>query len=674
MNQGDLNFNSAPEPQGETPSQGASLSLAVFKFDPRPVAKYVALKWRWIAVFFFASLIIFWALLRYKSNTSQYAWQAEAKIFHQARSDRVPSFYKPVDTQTVLQFISSQDVFNRVASRLSNSEYPFEKSMLNNVEVSLGKNKLNIISVTASASNPDTAAAIANAVADEGISEYIRRQNYSVRLMIDERLKQKSEIERDLAAIQDEKQKYASPASGMMPDIELQKLQDDIFATILMRNEFEMRLKNTEIKIEQTHVLLNNTPKSVEFEKIVDNTSSLGVRGKIAELERLRMRYTDDNPKIRVLIGEIELLKKDAEDPANQTPARVTYRKNEAYGALEEILGNLEIEQSSIRAGIVQYNVEIEKRREQIAKVMEKNKGYSELLRREKDLNDKMSKLSQNIADLDFLIGSAVPDVSMFQKATPPTVSMLEQTRLRVLALGFFATAFFVAAIAAFKIAKLKLMSSAEFSLAFAMDDIGESPLRAQFGDEIKITAVQKIWRNLRNFSDNSKRYAIFKFFPDEELNKDIVEVTNLSAINGLKTFRLKCVPMDKKSESSEKISPEDDKLAAQLISIVKFADSGVFYFRNNYCMDLAEIDLLKFDIATISKEYDVIVIEVDCDEYSGMLCSQIAILASYAVISAPFDKVGKVAVMKNLSQIKEVTQIKLGGILTNVPKPYYKP
>jgi hypothetical protein len=106
---------------------------------------------------------------------------------------------------------------------------------------------------------------------------------------------------------------------------------------------------------------------------------------------------------------------------------------------------------------------------------------------------------------------------------------------------------------------------------------------------------------------------------------------------------------------------------------VVKVAQEGYFTFQNNLCMEETEMNLLRFDIDTLSAEYDVILLEIESDTGLELLSSQISKLTDNVILTAPFSGIKKTNLLKHIEQIKATPNVGIAGILTDVPKPYYE-
>jgi len=666
MSESDLNFDMPGG--GDDEREKKPIPVSVFRFDVRALLISVGLRWRWILGVFLAMVVFTWVFFTFHNSMDK--WTAEAKVFHQTRSDRLPSFYKPVDTQTVQQFMGSWEVFQRVGERLG-KDVPSDYGKY--VEISTGKSRENIITVAASASTPELAAHIANVVAEEGVAEYVKRQNNSVSSQLGDLRKRREDLSKEIVTFDHRMEELHSAGSGLPPNMELDKKRMEISEIIAGRNAAQMKLENVKVRISEGLSLMSQTPKEVEFETVMDNTTALTVEGKEGELQRLSYRYTADNPKIRMLVEEIDAMKEAQKQKREQTPTKVTYRKNDVYAQLEEQLATLSIDKIATESEIRQYDTDITRRREEINALMPTYYKYLDLQRQQDSLRENSTKLSDRINDLEFLIGSAVPDVSVFEPAKPSSASSSGGKLFKVGAISLFAAFLCAMGIAASEIARMRMKASSEFALAFGIENLGELPLPSQVSGAVRESSLQMLCRNLNTLSGSHKCVAFLKFGGDAQFEADIDEILKFNALNGSKAFRLKLIP-GSKSSMEDKTQPfEGDKVAPQLISILKVGDVGRFYYQNDYCLEIPERALLKFDLEILASNYDLITLEADCGNNSDYLSSQMAPLSDYVAVVAVFNETQKMVLLRNVSQIQKVSDVKLGGLLLDVPKPFYK-
>ena len=111
--------------------------------------------WFFLLVIVAVAIALFF-VLRTVQRKSMRCWESQARLFHQIRSDRVPSFYKQMDTRVIAEFASSAIHFQEVAKRL-NLAPPEAAKLTSLVTVEVNRNKPNVIAIRANYNNPHLA-------------------------------------------------------------------------------------------------------------------------------------------------------------------------------------------------------------------------------------------------------------------------------------------------------------------------------------------------------------------------------------------------------------------------------------------------------------------------------------------------------------------------------------
>ena len=652
---------------------GLPANIAVLRFSPRSLILYLSQKWHWFLLVFLISVVSVWLLERYAIKNSNTAWTAEAKIIHKTRTNKLPSYYQQMTTPTIMEFIGSQSVQNRVSERFRySSQYKFNPSVMRNIFVLRDKNRGDIITVQASAGDAELAAALANEVAEEGINEYVNHQNSSIRTMVQDYRTQLTNINRELALIRSQKKSLYSSNSIVAPNIELLHRNEDITGKVSKKEDLIIKLKSLDTSIEAIKKLMSETEPMEKVGQTIDNTRSIGLVGKKAELEALLKRYTPNNPKVKTLQDEIDVLEANTAAGSNQVADVITMRKSAVYSSLETQLSTLNIERLTTEAAIAEYETNLSNQEVSLQDLINRSDAYDNLVLRETQLQSRSQKVVDNINDLEFQIGSSTPDISVMEAAKIPKNSNIKQIKLKVLAISILLTAAFVFIIAFIRLAKLDLVASSEYDIALGITDIGELPKTDEQSEETVKSALQKILQNIKDFSGEHKRLGFLKFKPSATFENNIQELQNMALTSGLKVFQLKCIPATKTSTISHLAPLENDQLAPKLLCVVKVAQEGYFTFQNNLCMEETEMNLLRFDMDTLCTEYDIILLEMESDTGLELLSSQISKLTDNVILTAPFAEIKKTSLLKHIEQIKTTPHVSIAGILTDVPKPYY--
>lgn len=645
--------------------EGSFLNL--FQFDIRAMLLYLATKWKVACVIFVLSLIVAWQAFYLLSYHSSQAWAASVRIYHQTRSDKIPTFYMPMRTETVAHIFTSSNVSNKVSAELKTSVKGFEPKMLSNVVVSIEKAKSDIITITAYASSPQIAAAIANRVADFGIAEYLSRQNSSINSMLNDRMAKKKERLAEVAIIKEKMCHLISPESQRFPSEEIVSRREELTKVSSDLNASKMRLTDIDIKITEIERLLKETPKEIEFETTLDHTTQISLEGKRATLKQLRKRYTDENPKIKMLLEEIKDLQEqyDQEAKEKSMPSKVTYRKNQTYADLELQLANAKLEKKSLQKIILIHTEDVKKLKSLINSIHTNVHKYEELMAQENVLKKQIERIDLSLQNIEVLMTTSVPDLSIFSHADVPSSSTMKNRQLKSVLVAFFIAILYFIGAMVFKILKFRFLASREF-LNFGLKDFGEIPLIGTVEKYVRDSAITKTYSLLIKRREN-KRVALFvKYNESQCCNSIIDDIITLNDFNKYKTFRIDCVFRNDNGEAP--------KFYKSITTENEDSVRGIFEYHNLLHIHEEHFHNLIDDIKTLSEKYESVILTVLCQD-NYFVISQLAKLVNLIVFMPSFDATKKINVIapENMAKNLLPEDKEFGGILIQVPKYYYE-
>ena len=641
--------------------------LNLFQFDIRAMLLYVITKWKILLGVFVVTLLLSAQIFYYLSYHSSRAWAASVRIYHQTRSDKIPTFYMPMRTETVAHIFTSNVVSNKVAAELKTSVKGFEPEMLSNVVVSIEKAKSDIITITAYASAPKIAAAIANRVADFGIAEYLSRQNASINAMLNDRLAKKKERLAEIAIIKEKMCELISPESQRFPSEEIIFRREELTKVATELNASKLKLSDIDIKIAELEQMLKETPKEIEFETTLDHTTQISLEGKRATLKQLRKRYTDSNPKIKMLLEEIKDLQEQQEQEAKEKsmPSKVTYRKNQTYADLELQLANAKLEKKSLQKMVIVHAEDVKRLQNLINKIHHKFHRYEELLSQENVLKKQVERIDISLQNIEVLMTTSVPDLSIFTHADVPSTSTMKNRQLKSLIVAIMVSLLYLIGTVIFKVLKFRFLASKEF-LSLGLKDFGEIPLIGTVEKYVRDSAITRTYSLLIKRREN-KRIALFvKYNESQCCNSIINDIITLNDFNKYKTFRIDCVFKNDMGETP--------KYYKSIITENEDSTRGIFEYHNLLHVHEERFHALVDDIKTLSEKYESVILTVLCQD-NYFVISQFAKLVNLIVFMPSFDSTKKINVIapENMAKNLLPEDKEFGGILIQVPKYYYE-
>ncbi len=626
-----------------------------------------------------AALLVFLTFfLIFVTRNSMTNWTAVAKLFHQTRSDKVPSFYKQLDSKSISELVGTHGTLRRAAQRLNIK--PSEiATQLSYVTVETDKNKPNIIMVTAQNNQPKMAAEIANAVAEAGVEEYVELQNSTLKSMLNERKRRKAQLLTEITALETEFSTYTSKTTSFPPDEELKYLRGVISDLLLKVQTSNAKASELKVKIDEIQKNLKVVDKEIQYMHKVHGNDLSELQRMKKELIRLQQVYTPKNPKVINYAMEVQDREKLIGN-SPQTPDEIIYSFNQVYVTLQENLLTTSIDLKGCLQNIADYQVQLDKAREESALAFKQMPAYNELSRKIESLKNSIRQLESSINDLDFLLNSTIPDLSILEVAVPPRSPNRKSVYLLSVFLSFFIIAALTMAVLFYELVFGKIKSVQEMKLITSGDPLGEIPSEAH--PKITEPAIQSAmlasFNSLRAAMNNRKILFVGELDEAECADKTIAYWLEHFGVNGVKIFRLKIIPAKLRGHfqfPNVKV-PQRSPYEEELICVEKFANRGIFVHSDELFLAPAECNLLNADLALLANHYDLIILELaePCSK-SGQLFSQISGLADYSVLFAIFNHSQKEALRQLVQKKPEENEKekKVGVILIRIIPPYWR-
>ena len=671
MKQDDLN----PNPDANSPSfipdanthgdKSLPNAFSILYCDIWTMLLFVVSRWRSILTVFVFSLLFSLAAFYILSRYSDHAWSATARVYHRTISDKTPVFYAPMTLDTITKIFSLGDVSRKVVSELSSTEKDFSPSLLSGVTISTERKASEIITINAKAPSPRCAAAIANAVADFGIAEYVSRQNASIQTLISERTLQKKKALDKLSLV---KMKMLDFLKGEVTDYPPDAIEQRKAELVQTRNEYaalKAKIADSEVKIAEMEKQLSETPRDVEFEVTMDHTARISLEGKQSTLKQLRKRYTDQNPKIITLLDEInELQEQNKNAQKKSSPSKITYRKNLVYNEIESRLMQIRVDRKSYAELLKECDGKIKFLRGRLAFLHEKLPEFEELKRAQNIIESKLASINQSLQNLDVLYISTIPDVAILNRAVPPSAPSYKGFIAKSVAFSIFLDVLYIFSVCAAKILRLTILSYNDFK-NFGIRRIGEIPGATVSASE-KTSAIMRCYSVLRKMRKGRRIFLYVKYSDDTESESLLLDFMRLNKFNDIKSAIIKCKHTDIKE-------PEFFESGAVLKKDEVFPNTLTFEYANNLYINEKRLNTLACELESLKNDYDAIALSMRCDK-NFFLVAQLAKLCDFVVFIASFDltKKNDVSIPVKMTKHMVSKDVGFGGILTQVPKNYY--
>lgn len=627
--------------------------------------------WFFLLVIVAVAIALFF-VLRTVQRKSMRCWESQARLFHQIRSDRVPSFYKQMDTKVIAEFASSAIHFQEVAKRL-NLAPPEAAKLTSLVTVEVNRNKPNVIAIRANYNNPHLAAEIANSVADVVLAAYIEMQNSTLRGMLDERQQRRIRLQARLAELEAAKVLLTSPDSFLNPEDELNRLSNEIVETMGQIEAGRAEVIQLQAAIAEAERLMTTIPEEIQHSRRIRTTDTSAVDSMQATLDAMRLKYTEANPRVISLANELASVRKKMAETASDEirPDEVVYVVNYVRIVLEESRNKAEVQM----AGQIKINEVRTKRVAELQKLVPEHLkilgAYLENQRNIETVARTISQLDSTINDMELLLNSAVPDLSVLEYAAPALCPTSNPSKLVMTSVGAgcLVAVMLLALFFGWDFAFGRLNSPKNFNLGGNVSFLGMLPARGVVGAREMEASLQRVFMLMRGHLGQGQRVFLAELSPNSMTPEVRANWNQNFGINGIQAFWLS---FSSAKERTKVPTRQRSKLDDELIAIEKCGNYGVFHCSNTLVLSQAELDLLSADIKTLEPHFSLFIVERDGKgKLNDPIFDQLCQMADYTVLLATFgrDKKSALAAIEDDARLSEH---RIGCVLTHVQKKYW--
>ena len=661
--------------EAEEQSVLGGIVLGVFKYDVRVFL--ISLRRR-LPFLLLIPLVIFAMTVIYVYSLPK-NWQSTCILFKSAAhnvKEELSTKRKPLSNEVIKDIIRVKDNMRQV---IENLKLPATLQQLYGAtDVRISDDNKNMIKISALSHDPNQAAAIANELAKVFLSKYEKMRNRTVQKRFDYFSHQKIIIMDKISNLEAEKKAYlekhgiSALALEESKDFEdLNKL--DVKITLAEQKQHALKIQIKEY-YEQMHKLEPEVKISYEVTTVDDTALVL----KKNELDSLRQRYTDENPKVKKIISEIKALenKIEKEKKEKRPPQKITYGKNWRLTKLEEEAFKVETELKSIEFSLNKYKLVKNELNKRIKRLNKTANEYNEIKRKILLNKALLKKIDMGVTEMGLALSSSVSDLRIFEKAEPSVYPTVNKKKKLVI-IGFVLGLMIAGGVAVLlEVIDLTVKSQFDIENVLHINALGSLP---------KINEVR-----LKKFYASTQVVftRIFKTELETEKKNVLIAFGDVEGKTGKTFFIKKCIdvfgPMDKKilyiSSCNELASGllkykindfiyNDQKIDSDL---ARENNDHLYFLLDNYSyiVPIKEEQIKKF--VDKFSEYDFIFWELFEFKKNEPLFAAICSVAENTVLMTRFKKSKKLALVKCITYLKEHSVKNIGAIVNSVEKRYF--
>ena len=447
----------------------------------------------------------------------------------------------------------------------------------------------------------------------------------------------------------------------------------------------EMNLQGIRVKQKNLKKVVEKMPEKVPKEYVIAGTDDQRIEGMRLNLNNLRQRYTEDNPKVRSYKAELDYVldKVEKEKGKEKTPEKITYASNIVRSDLKkEILKNA-AEIDALETNIKQIKEEISKVKKDLNELFLAESSYVNKKRQLDMKRELIARISKVMSVLNLALHASISDIVIYEKAEPAAYPVRQKKKLLLLGsiiLGF-AIAFGV--VLMLELADFNVKSIFDLKFILKLNPLGMLPQRDDEKDVSHqyFSAFQVVFKKLTDLVESVDAPLITVSSVSEGTGKTFIieEFVNLLDILGKNVLYIKTIeglPEDQKEArrinraAVNSVVYMDDRLDITLPE--NFPDRMYFILdESTFRIPLKKKMMRKFLNATKGR-FDYIFWETmrfDINEQLfGTLCSE----ADINLIVASFRRSNKFRLLSWVNFLREERCRNICGVLNNVDLKYY--
>ena len=586
----------------------------------------------------------------------------------------IPSLYEPPDINTVIESVRTRENILKSINKLG----------LNlSVDSFYGKTKIlkqknnNLFTILAEDEDRNRSAEIANSLAEIFLASYAEMMQGSANKLEEQYRTSAQEIKGEIAVIEDGMRKCLSVSGITSIDTEigmnLQKVKDLEMKLLENRADAE----TAKIRILDLNTAISQMSPDVQISYVTTPLDAGVMKELENQLNELTQKFTDDNPKVKRIRGEIDELKKRVGDGQKPKPEQITYGSNQTRQTLEIEKLKVESELKSAMKNIESYGNEIKETKKSLENISSAGEKYSEYKRR-LDLNrETLTKVENMIATSGLSVKPNSLDIRILEPAVPPAFPDSTKRKVIILAAAVFLMIVTVLFVTGREFLDLTVKSGFDIEQIFKIKNLGSLPDRDKVNLSLFNTSFQVVFENMQNEIRNLKRPFVVLGSVSSGTGKSLL----LSECVRIFKARNKKILLIAKPASG--VGRDDGNFVNPFVygssPVEKFhpslGEDGVHtaYFDlddNTFSYPVDEARLSEFIQA--QKDYDIIFWELFDFSRNMRLFSAISRQSDLFILVTRFRESRKIAVLSCVKFLRAQNCRKISGLVNRVHSDYF--
>lgn len=501
-------------------SEGSAL-----KFDRQILSVVYKKRLKYIVIITFIAMAVagVWAKVRITPT-----WKANCFVIRAPKNMSTPAempyLYQTFDLNTILETVRTRNVLLDVINKLRLQVSP--EDLFKTVEVQRG-NRSNVLKFSVTWNDRELAAQVANATAESFIHNNNLLQNSATLKIYNYYTQQQQSRIKLIRDLEQQYEQFRGQYGVISIPNESQTKFDQLKAIELKMIDNNLRITEMDTKITELDSKIKESPTEVLRSWTFTETDERKILQLEKELEILRTKYTDDNPKIRKVLKEISDLTALAKKTNRDMPESTTWGPSgliEVY-TIDKV--RFEAEKKASVEMNNEYQVKVNNIRASLENLTQIQKEFFEIERQLQLNRDILRVIEGRLAEAKMAMQSNISDYEIIEPAKAPNYPEGTQRKLLVVAIGIIMFLVGSVFVIGNEILDFSIKSEMDFTDVIKIPMIGQLPDEDQFDKNI-------FYRNLQVLVDNIIRLVGGKIKPVICFGSDIPETGKSFLINDI--------------------------------------------------------------------------------------------------------------------------------------------
>ncbi|MEA2011510.1 MAG: hypothetical protein U9O87_00260 [Verrucomicrobiota bacterium] len=628
-------------------------------------------------IFFF----VIAAFLAKKFSTQK--WKGVTILYKTSRNSRLkstlPFLYRNTNIKNIIKTIKTKENLLKVIKKLKLDMTVGDLS--EEIELEFDKKTDNITLLIVTENKKPYK--IVNSLAEVFINSYLDTRKDSAQQIWDDYIKNRTKITQEIKILKEETRNFLlkNNVSSINTEIEVKYKQlNELELQLLFK---KMKLTALNSKIEDLKKTTKGMKDKVPLSFLVTKKKAIRLEGLKEEFDRLKQKFTTENPKLLKIKDEIIQLQKkiDSEPKLGENtppiPNQMTYGGNSTKSALELSQIEIKMEVNSLIKNMKELKESIFTIKEKVKLLSKLQEPYSKLKKRINLKESQVDTIDTVIAEAKIVMATKLSDFKILSKAIPPKFPEPTKTKLLAVAGAFFGFASSFVIVVLFLLTDLTVKSKYSIVDILKIPLIGNLPNKDEVDSSVFYPAIQILFNNIAS-SDDQKSPAIIGVSSDKPDTGKSFVIEN--ACRFLEDKQKKILVIDSLKDAPEDIKDfiindslySNGKIVHEKFNILN-ENIHKAYFVLNEKTFLSSLNKkeIKSWLNTLNK-YDYIFWELFNYSQNKQLFTDIMLNMSLKIVVARFRQTNKMNLFKLLNFMKRNEITDINAVLNYVNRRSY--